>query len=196
MGSERPPPEPSEEAEVLPLLLARREQFVAFLERRLGRRDAAEDILQAVYLKAVESSASIEREESAVAWFYRLLRNALIDWRRRAGAEGRAMERHGREGAAFAEEESEALEGAVCRCVNALIPTLKPEYAAVVRLVDLEGAGVQEAAAVAGITANNLSVRLHRARAALRKQLERTCGTCAEHACLDCGCKSTRDPGR
>jgi RNA polymerase sigma-70 factor (ECF subfamily) len=193
MRDERPLPEPSEEAEVLPLLLARREQFLAFLERRLGRREAAEDVLQAAYLRAVESSASVEREESAVAWFYRLLRNALIDRRRRAGAEGRAVEQHGRDAAAFAEEESEALNGAVCRCVDALIPTLKPEYAAVVRHVDLEGASVQEAATAAGVTANNLSVRLHRARAALRKQLERTCGVCAEHACLDCGCKSPQD---
>jgi len=31
-------------------------------------------------------------------------------------------------------------------------------------------------------------VRLHRARAALREKLVRSCRTCAEHGCLDCSC--------
>jgi RNA polymerase sigma-70 factor (ECF subfamily) len=30
---------------------------------------------------------------------------------------------------------------------------------------------------------------LHRARAALRKQLVQTCGSCAEHGCLNCICR-------
>jgi RNA polymerase sigma-70 factor (ECF subfamily) len=29
---------------------------------------------------------------------------------------------------------------------------------------------------------------VHRARQALRRRLEESCGTCAEHACLDCSC--------
>jgi RNA polymerase sigma-70 factor (ECF subfamily) len=31
-------------------------------------------------------------------------------------------------------------------------------------------------------------VRLHRARQALKRELERSCGTCATHGCLDCTC--------
>jgi RNA polymerase sigma-70 factor (ECF subfamily) len=31
---------------------------------------------------------------------------------------------------------------------------------------------------------------VHRARKALRQQVEKACGTCAEHGCLDCHCKS------
>jgi RNA polymerase sigma-70 factor (ECF subfamily) len=195
MRDETPQPDPDDEAAVLSRLLDRREQFLAFLEGRVGTRDAAEDVLQAAYLKALESSMSIHREDSAVAWFYRLLRNALVDRRRRGAAEVRAVEQHGHETALVAEEETDALRGAVCRCVDALIPTLKPEYAAVVRQVDLEGGSVQEVATAVGVTANNLSVRLYRARAALRKLLERTCGACAEHACLDCGCKAPQDQG-
>jgi RNA polymerase sigma-70 factor (ECF subfamily) len=54
--------------------------------------------------------------------------------------------------------------------------------------VDLEGGSVGDYARKAGITPNNASVRLHRAREALRKQVEKTCGTCATHGCLDCTC--------
>ena len=43
-----------------------------------------------------------------------------------------------------------------------------------------------------GITPNNATVRLHRARKALKRELERSCGTCATHGCLDCGCGGSR----
>ncbi len=70
--------------------------------------------------------------------------------------------------------------------------TLKPEYADAIRRVDLGGVAVGAFAAHAGLTPNNAAVRLHRARAALRRQLERCCGTCATHGCLDCVCGSPR----
>ncbi|APR78708.1 RNA polymerase sigma-70 factor, ECF subfamily protein [Minicystis rosea] len=178
-------------AGVPPVILANRAQFLGFLERRLGRRDLAEEVLQAAYLKAMEASGTIQQEESTVAWFYRLLRNAIVDLRRRQTAEARALERHGQEVALDTEREDESLRGAVCRCVDGLIPTLKPEYVEIVRRIDLGGASVQEAAGALGITANNASVRLHRARAALRKRLEHTCGACSQHGCLDCTCSQT-----
>ena len=39
-----------------------------------------------------------------------------------------------------------------------------------------------------GLTPGNAGVRVFRAREALRKQVVRSCGTCAEHGCLDCTC--------
>jgi RNA polymerase sigma-70 factor (ECF subfamily) len=69
------------------------------------------------------------------------------------------------------------------------LPTLKPEYAELLRRVDLEERSVPEAAAEVGITPNNAGVRLHRARQALKHQLERSCGSCATHGCLDCSCQ-------
>jgi RNA polymerase sigma-70 factor (ECF subfamily) len=76
----------------------------------------------------------------------------------------------------------------VCRCVGHLAETLKPDYAAAIRRVDVDGVAVQAFAAEAGITSNNASVRLHRAREALRAQVRAACGTCADHGCLDCTC--------
>lgn len=188
---------PREEAghahRVPPAILAHRSQFLTFLERRLGARESAEEVLQAAYLKAIEASGSLQREESTVAWFYRVLRHALVDRRRHHAAEGRALERHAQERAAEAEPQDEALAGAVCQCVEGLILTLKPEYADILRRVDLGGASVHETAGALGITPNSASVRLHRARAALRRRLAHTCGVCTEHGCLDCTCgASTR----
>jgi DNA-directed RNA polymerase specialized sigma24 family protein len=69
---------------------------------------------------------------------------------------------------------------------------LKPEYADALRRIDVEGVPVKIYADEAGISANNAGVRVFRARDALRKQVARTCGTCAEHGCLDCTCGSLK----
>ncbi|MFP2961113.1 RNA polymerase sigma factor [Myxococcus sp. 1LA] len=172
---------------VVRALVDNHRQFLAFVERRVGSRAIAEEILQAAFVRTLEKGGALTEGEGAVAWFYRLLRNALVDHYRRQAAEGRALEREARE-ASEATEDSE-LKQAVCACVGELLPTMKPEYADILRQVDLEERGVPDVAREAGITANNAGVRLHRARQALKKQLERSCGTCASHGCLDCSCK-------
>jgi RNA polymerase sigma-70 factor (ECF subfamily) len=70
-----------------------------------------------------------------------------------------------------------------------MLSTLKPEYAQAVRQVDMHDTSVGDYAAGLGITPGNAAVRVHRARQALRRRMEECCGTCAEHACLDCDCK-------
>jgi DNA-directed RNA polymerase specialized sigma24 family protein len=63
------------------------------------------------------------------------------------------------------------------------------QYSDLLRQIDLEGEALQDAASDLGITANNLTVRLHRARQRLRIELERTCRICSRHGCLDCSCE-------
>ena len=75
-----------------------------------------------------------------------------------------------------------------CACITAMVDTLKPEYGAALRRVDLDGLSVRGFAEEVGITPGNAGVRLHRAREALRRQLARSCGTCLDHGCLDCRC--------
>lgn len=76
----------------------------------------------------------------------------------------------------------------VCACVASLAETLKPEYASALRRVEVDGASLRTYAGEQGITPNNAGVRLHRARLALRRQVAKSCGTCATHGCLDCPC--------
>jgi len=74
--------------------------------------------------------------------------------------------------------------------VSELAATLKPEYAEALRRVEIDGMAVKDYASASGISASNAGVRIFRARKALRVQLARACGTCAEHGCLDCSCDS------
>jgi RNA polymerase sigma factor (sigma-70 family) len=174
--------------QVVQVLVDNHRRFLAFLERRVGSRDVAEDILQEAFVRGLSGAGRLRDEESVVAWFYRTLRNAIVDhWRRRA-AEQRAADRVAGAGEATAPAADEELLRAVCGCVNEMLATLKPEYADAIRRVDLEEMSVKAYAGTAGITPNNASVRLFRGREALREQLRRSCGTCATHGCLDCTC--------
>jgi RNA polymerase sigma-70 factor (ECF subfamily) len=175
--------------DALRVLVDSHRRFLAFLERRVGSRETAEDLLQEGFARALERADTLRDEESAVAWFYRLLRNAVIDHHRRRGAEDRALAWvAGATADDAAPGPDEELHAAVCGCVGDLVGTLKPEYGAALKRVELDGASVGDYAREAGITANNAAVRLHRARAALRRQVVKSCGTCAEHGCLDCAC--------
>lgn len=171
-------------------LVGNHRKFLAFLERRVGDRALAEDILQDAFVRSMEKGGDIRDESSAVAWFYRMLRNSVIDHHRRAGTRNRALE-------AFALEMKDAatpppnVTAEICGCVGELASTLKPEYAQAIKRVDLEEVAVKDFAAESGITPTNAGVRLSRAREALRKQVKASCGTCAEHGCVECRCKKT-----
>jgi RNA polymerase sigma-70 factor (ECF subfamily) len=181
-------PERLDSPEVVRVLVENHRRFLSFLERRVGSREVAEDILQETFVRGIAGVADLRDERSVVAWFYRSLRNALVDhWRKRA-AEQRALDRAGRLVEESAPGVDEELMDTVCGCVGALLDTLKPAYAEALRQVDLGGMSVSAYAAEAGITANNASVRLFRGREALLRQVERSCGTCADHGCLDCSC--------
>jgi RNA polymerase sigma factor (sigma-70 family) len=182
------PPDPA----VLAAMVDNHRRFLAFVQKRVGSRAEAEDILQEAFVRGLARAGEIRDEERAVAWFYRLLRNAVVDhWRARA-ARDRGLE-------TLAHQWNEAapdpeLEGEICRCFHSLLPTLKPEYASMLREVDLNGRRPVEVAAAQGLTPNAAMVKLHRARRALRARLEQSCRTCATHGCLDCTCKGSPLP--
>lgn len=160
--------------------------FLRFLERRVHSPETAEDILQEAFGRALTRVDTLRDDESAVAWFYRLLRNAVIDHYRRKAAAGSALER-------FAAELDERvpppdLAAEVCACVSRLASTLKPAYADALHVIDIQGVAVKDYATRHGLTAGNAGVRVFRARQALRAQVIASCGTCADHGCLDCSC--------
>ena len=174
-------------AEVVKTLVASHREFLAYVERRVGNRALAEDILQDALVRSLDRAGEIR--ESAIGWFYRVLRNAIIDRARKAKVESGRLEKLAAE--LELERDDEELRTVVCGCVTALADTLKPEYAEALRRIDIEGIPVNTYADEAGISANNAGVRVFRAREALRKQVARACGTCATHGCLDCSCSST-----
>ena len=165
--------------------------FRAFLQKRLGDETLAEDLYQQCLLRAVEHQHSIENQESVVPWFYRVLRNALIDYYRSRASHQERHKAFEQEAQVLQEQDVPSLDdvkGTICHCMDSVLETLRPNYADLIRRIDLSG---EQPAAVAkdlAITPNNATVRLHRARQALRASLEATCGVCTKHGCLNCTC--------
>ena len=184
-------PLPDETPAPLAILLENHRAFLQYLERRVGDRELAEDILQDAFTKVMDRPDQAPADEGVVPWFYRLLRNAAIDQFRRRGAANRAVEAFARELETHAAPEPE-LEAAICACVTRLAGSLKEEYAEALRVVDVQGTTVKAFAEQRGLSANNAGVRVFRAREALKKRVTETCGTCAEHGCRDCSCQTRR----
>lgn len=163
-------------------------RFLGFVQSKVKSAEAAEDILQFAYKRSLEKSGALKKEESLVAWFYRILRNAIIDYYRSHGSEKERFE---------AIEESHdwpvqpdfKIEKAICKCMAGIIPTLKPEYADAIKEIELNDQSVKDFAKKKGLTSNNSNVQIHRARQSLKKKLIQTCGSCSDHGCLDCNCK-------
>jgi RNA polymerase sigma factor (sigma-70 family) len=170
-------------ADVVQRLIDKRADFLAFLTRKVGDRELAEDLLQDAFAR-LDKLEQLRDDESAVAWFYRVLRNAVVDRARREHTRSAALE------ALAHERPAPEVEHAICQCIGALKDELKPSYRQALERVELAGLPVKDYAAQAGISANSAAVRLFRARGALRAQLQKACGACASHGCLDCTCRA------
>lgn len=166
-------------------LLAHRQVFKAFLASRVGNDADAEDLLQNGLVKALHRAGELKDGEKAVAWFYQLLRNVIIDHVRSRTAAAKRDEAWATNAVTLADDAD--AERHICACFEKLLPALKPAQADLLRRVELHGQSVAEAAAAVGMTPNNASVTLHRGRAELRTKLMDFCGDCQ---CLDnCECE-------
>jgi RNA polymerase sigma-70 factor (ECF subfamily) len=173
-------------ADVAETFVAHHRALLRYVERRVGDRSLAEEIVQDAFVRSIDRQDEIR--ESTLGWLYRMLRNAVIDRQRRQAVVDARLKALAAEFAS--EQPAEEWNHVACRCVLDLADTLKPEYAEALRRVEIEGESVKDYASAVGISANNAGVRLFRARGALREQLKRACGTCAEHGCLDCSCSA------
>ncbi|MGN6385390.1 MAG: RNA polymerase sigma factor [Verrucomicrobiota bacterium] len=159
--------------------------FVRFARSRLGDHHLAEDVVQDSLIKALAADKHPDTDEETTTWFYRILRRSIIDLYRKQGARSRALERFEKE---LPENPDENQEKELCGCFRRLLPMVPEQYRELLDEVDLKGKDPEQVSARLGLTKNNLTVRLHRARKHLRKALTATCGACSVHGCIDCTC--------
>lgn len=178
-------------ADVARTLVENHRAFLAFLERRVGSRAVAEDILQDAFIRGLGKLDTLRNDESAVAWFYRALRNAVIDHHRRHAAANKALAAFATELEHDAQTPTGETDEAVCACVTRLATTLKPEYAHALQRIEVAGLAVKGFADELGISPSNAAVRVFRAREALRRRVMESCGTCATHGCMNCTCSGS-----
>lgn len=177
------------DAAVRRALVESRKDLLSFLGRRLGNREEADEVLQRFSLRALERASELRDTRTVRGWLGRILASTIVDHQRSA------MRRRRREVVVeFSDIESLSVEpdveldGVVCNCLYKLLPTLKPDHAEVIWRADILGEPRDRIAASLGTTLNNVTVRIHRGRQALKKRLEEMCLTCPVHGFLDCRC--------
>lgn len=151
-------------------------RLFTFLLRLSRRRDVAEDLLEETWLRLVKHARRLRADTRLGPWLFTVARNLHVSYNRSRMLEDSAvaglialwpcsLERSSPFEAAARSELERRIERAL-----AAMPTASRE---VLLLVGVAGLDHADAADICGITPEALRQRLHRAREALSKMLER-----------------------
>ncbi len=170
------------------LFTEHRERVRRSLVRLVGEAEA-DDLVQEVFVRVTRALPEFRGEASVTTWILRIARGVGLDHlrSRRHGEAKRTVSLTPAESETDNDadpvpephEEAEAprrlVHAEMSTCVREYVARLAPEHRSVIELKDLEGLTSQEIAARLGVSVDNAKIRLHRARQALRRELERGC---------------------
>jgi len=156
-----------------------------YLARLIGEQDA-EDMAQVVFAKVSRGLASFKGQSKLSTWVYRIATNTAID-RLRSSAHSQASGRTSLEDSAAVANNTPTITQAdtstdqkvirkeMSECVREYVDRLPPDHRTVLILKELEGFKNREIADILQITLENVKVRLHRAKARLKQELDDGC---------------------
>ncbi len=161
--------------------------ILRYLTRLVGR-DEAEDVAQEVFLKVDRGFEGYRGDAAVGTWIFAIARNAALDrlrarrpWDGSAGEPGARCEDDAAADASSdlpdeqAGVERHAIAQEMNQCIRGRVETLPESYRSVLALSDVAGMTNAEIASALGTTEGAAKIRLHRARAALRKDLGSYC---------------------
>ena len=169
------------------LIDAHRDRVFNITYRMLGNRHEAEDVAQEVFITVFKTIETFREEAKFSTWLYRVTvnhcKNRIKYLSRRPGLD-RGRDEHdetkdqagvnGAIGAPPPSAPDRALEGAQMeKLLQDAIATLDDDHRIVVVLRDVEDLSIEEICDITGLPDGTVKSRLHRARLALRKKLQR-----------------------
>jgi RNA polymerase sigma-70 factor (ECF subfamily) len=155
-------------------LMGRHGQAIhAYLARRCGR-DAADDLLSEVFLRAYAARGTFDgRRHNARPWLYGIARNVLHEhWRQSGAADLKPILIPTATHDPWSEVDARLDAAARLPGVRLALAGLAPGDREVLLLVAWEGLTPAEAAGVLGIPPGTARSRLHRARQVMRRLLD------------------------
>ncbi len=155
-------------------------KILRYLARLVGKHEA-EDLAQEVFVKVSEGLKGFRGESKLSTWIYRIATNTALDRLRspsfqriaQGGASEEEVEADGEYKAPSVDQELVRKE--MNECIRSFIANLPENYRTIVVLSELEGLKNNEIAEVLGVTLDTVKIRLHRARAKLKKEFEIHC---------------------
>ncbi len=153
--------------------------------RRVGDAAAA-DVVQTVLLRVHERQHQLTDTDRLAPWVWRIARNVVADHHRARRPET-SLDAWDASGAPLPPEatepapEADELAG-LAHWVAWQIDALEPAYADALRLTELEGKTMAEAAAALNLSVSGVKSRVQRGRAQLKARLLRCCAVALDHA--------------
>lgn len=141
----------------------------SYIARRVQGRDAVDDILQDVFLKAYASLHTVKSKGSLAPWLYRIAANAIADHYRGQ----KPTEEISDELAAPVPEADVVAE--LATCLQPLIDGLPETYRLPLVLSEIEGLTQKEVADRLGLSLSGAKSRVQRGREKLRERLHDCC---------------------
>ena len=153
-----------------------------------GHREDAEEVAQETLLKIFESFDQLREPERVRAWVFRIAKNACLMKRRKSVFAPAhelsldeftpALEHEGDQVKLQIADwsnlpEEQVLRGELRRVLRQAISSLPEIYRAVILLRDVEELSTDETAQILDLSTDAVKTRLHRARLAVRQELDR-----------------------
>ncbi len=156
-------------------------KIVGYLRRLVG--PDAEDAAQEAFVKISQSLDGFRGESSLSTWIYRIATNTGLDHLRKASPKAVQPQEEdlpSSEDNSVAEDNTPRLDTLLIRkdmneCIRGLVNDLPENYRTVLVLSDLEGFTNAEICNVLSLSLDTVKIRLHRARLALKKSMDRAC---------------------
>ena len=166
------------------LLMRRHNQRVYRAIRAVLRRDDAEveDAMQQTYLQAYDALAGFEGASSFGTWITRIALNVALGRVRQESRFAAAEARMREDGGGFEAPDDGASRRESMQLPERAIDRLPEAYRVVFTLREVEQLSTAETAQALGTTDENVKVRLHRARLALRDLVAAEVGEAAPRA--------------
>jgi RNA polymerase sigma-70 factor (ECF subfamily) len=143
----------------------------AFVRSRVSDPDAAEDVLQEIYLKIHSRIGTVRDDEKIATWVFRVARNAVIDFYR----SDRPTEELKEVPESPPDPEGEDLRLELSNAVRDMMEGLPPEHRESLHLTEYEGLTQKELAHKLGISLSGAKSRVQRARTRLKAMLLDCC---------------------
>ena len=151
--------------------LALRQQLRSFLRRHVSDASVADDLLQDIFVKALQSHRSGKTIANVTAWLYTAARTTVIDhYRAQAEPHVELDESHW-----ISEENELELHSKLALCLRPFAEQLAPIYRDSLLASELDGIGMRELAEREGVSLSAIKSRVSRARRMLKDKVLECC---------------------